>query len=66
MTRVKTLVKIPVKPEAVGRYKTDKAGRTDFDFLREDLVELGYLDKKGAATRKSPGKPKRRRAVPVA
>ncbi|MCC7193037.1 MAG: sulfotransferase [Phycisphaeraceae bacterium] len=36
------LCKIPVKPEAVGRWKTDK-GVHDFDFFHEDLVEHGYL-----------------------
>ncbi|MCX6376712.1 MAG: sulfotransferase [Armatimonadetes bacterium] len=35
------LARIEVKPEAVGRWKTDE-GRHDFDFLREDMVELGY------------------------
>ena len=35
------LAKIEVKPEAVGRWKTDE-GRHDFDFLREDMTELGY------------------------
>lgn len=36
------LAKIEVNPEAVGRWKTDE-GRHDFDFLREDMTELGYL-----------------------
>lgn len=35
------LAKIEVKPEAVGRWKTDE-GVHDFDFLREDMEELGY------------------------
>ena len=35
------LEKIEVRPEAVGRWKTD-AGRHDFDFLKEDMIELGY------------------------
>ena len=37
-----SLVKIEVKPEAVGRWKTDE-GQHDFEFLREDMGELGYL-----------------------
>ena len=36
------LDKIEVRPEAVGRWKTDE-GRHDFDFLREDMRELGYV-----------------------
>ena len=36
------LDKIEVNPEAVGRWKTDE-GRHDFDFLREDVKELGYI-----------------------
>lgn len=35
------LTKIEVKPEAVGRWKTDEEVH-DFDFLREDMRELGY------------------------
>lgn len=35
------LAKIPVKPEAVGRWKSD-TGVHDFDFLHEDMVELNY------------------------
>ena len=36
------IAKIPVKPEAVGRWKSDE-GRHDFDFFREELVEYGYI-----------------------
>jgi hypothetical protein len=36
------LAKIEVRPDSVGRWKTDE-GRHDFDFLREDMVELGYV-----------------------
>lgn len=36
------LVRIEVRPEAVGRWKTDE-GVHEFDFLREDMIELGYL-----------------------
>ncbi|MCL6519033.1 MAG: sulfotransferase [Armatimonadetes bacterium] len=36
------LARIEVRPEAVGRWKTDE-GQHDFDFLREDMKELGYL-----------------------
>ncbi|MBI4025119.1 MAG: sulfotransferase [Verrucomicrobia bacterium] len=36
------LAKIPVKPEAVGRWKTIPE-KPDFDFLREDLKEHGYV-----------------------
>jgi len=32
---------IEVRPESVGRWKTDE-GCHDFDFLRDDIVELGY------------------------
>jgi len=35
------LVKIPVRPDSVGRWKTDN-GRHDFDFFTEDIIELGY------------------------
>jgi hypothetical protein len=35
------LAKIEVRPEAVGRWKTD-TGIHDFDFLKEDMEELGY------------------------
>lgn len=38
-----SLAKIPVRPEAVGRWKAD-TGCHDFDFLREDMAELGYID----------------------
>ena len=37
------LVKIPVNPEAVGRYKTDK-GVHNFPFLSEHLKSYGYVD----------------------
>jgi len=36
------LAKIQVNAEAVGRWRTDE-GRHDFDFLRNDLAELGYV-----------------------
>ncbi|MCX7591923.1 MAG: sulfotransferase [Kiritimatiellae bacterium] len=36
------LTHIPVNPEAVGRWKSDTE-KHDFDFLYEDMVELGYL-----------------------
>ena len=36
------LAKIPVKPEAVGRWKTDERVHY-FDFFREDLLEEGYI-----------------------
>lgn len=36
------LAKIEVNPKAVGRWKTDD-GEHDFEFLREDMEELGYL-----------------------
>ncbi len=36
------LAKIPVKPEAIGRWKSDE-GRHDFDFFREELLEYGYV-----------------------
>ena len=35
------LAKIEVNPEAVGRWKTDD-GQHDFDFLLDDMRELGY------------------------
>lgn len=35
------LVKIAVRPEAIGRWKQDR-GRHDFDFLIDDLREFGY------------------------
>jgi hypothetical protein len=37
------LVRIPVNPEAVGRYKTD-AGVHDFPFLSEHLKSYGYVE----------------------
>jgi len=36
------LDKIEVRPDSVGRWKTDE-GRHDFEFLREDMRELGYV-----------------------
>jgi len=36
------LARIEVRPESVGRWKTDE-GVHDFDFLKEDMIELGYL-----------------------
>src|SRR5205823_3297949 len=36
------LVKIAVKPEVVGRYKTDTAGKHDFPFFADDLVAYNY------------------------
>ena len=36
------LARIEVRPESVGRWKTDQ-GVHDFDFLRDDMAELGYL-----------------------
>ena len=36
------LTRVPVRPESVGRWKTDPAYR-DFDFLETDLIEFGYL-----------------------
>jgi len=35
------LARIPVRPESVGRWRTD-AGRHDFPFFHEDLVRHGY------------------------
>jgi len=35
------LAKIPVRPEAVGRWKTDE-GTHDFDFLEQPMAEYGY------------------------
>lgn len=37
-----SLAKIEVRPEAVGRWKSDK-GRHNFRFLLDDMIELGYL-----------------------
>ncbi len=36
------LARVPVKPEAVGRWKQD-TGRHDFDFLEPELIEYGYV-----------------------
>ncbi|HEX8525006.1 MAG TPA: sulfatase-like hydrolase/transferase [Tepidisphaeraceae bacterium] len=36
------LVKIPVKPEVVGRWKQDKEGRHNFPFFAQDLVTYNY------------------------
>ena len=36
------LDKIEVRPDSVGRWKTDE-GRHDFPFLSEDMAELGYI-----------------------
>ena len=36
------LTRIPVRTQAVGRWKTDPAHR-NFDFLEPDLIEFGYL-----------------------
>lgn len=36
------LARIEVRPEAVGRWKTDEE-QHDFDFLYEDMAELGYV-----------------------
>ena len=47
------LVKIPVNPQAVGRWKSDK-GPHDFPFLSEHLKSYGYVDL---------GKPKRSRRL---
>jgi hypothetical protein len=40
------MVRIPVNPDAVGRYKKDR-GRHDFPFLSEHLKSYGYVDLKG-------------------
>jgi hypothetical protein len=50
------LVKIAVKPEVVGRWKTDE-GKHDFDFFEEDMREHGYV------AEKTPRKAKRRAKV---
>jgi hypothetical protein len=42
------LAKIEVRPEAVGRWKSD-TGVHDFDFLHDDMRELGYLSKEPEA-----------------
>jgi arylsulfatase A-like enzyme len=49
------LVKIAVKPEVVGRWKTDD-GKHDFKFFEEDMREHGYLAEKKSK------KPRRRKA----
>jgi hypothetical protein len=36
------LAKIPVRPETVGRWRTD-TGAHDFDFFASDLLEYGYV-----------------------
>ena len=36
------LARVPVRPESVGRWKSD-TDKHDFEFLREDLLELGYV-----------------------
>ena len=36
------MAKIPVRPEAVGRWKTDDGEHT-FDFFQEELIDYGYL-----------------------
>jgi hypothetical protein len=49
------LVQIPVKADAVGRWKTDK-GEFDFDLFQEDLIEQGYKTagkSKGVARKRS-------------
>lgn len=35
------LARIPVREDSIGRWKTD-ADRHDFDFFKEDIMELGY------------------------
>ncbi len=59
------LVKIPVKPEVVGRYKTDREGRHDFPFFARDMQEYGYkgASKNGQAAPKAG--PKSRRRAPA-
>lgn len=42
------LVRVPVNPEAVGRWRSDAAHR-DIGFLQDDLRALGYLDDTPAA-----------------
>jgi arylsulfatase A-like enzyme len=46
------LVKIPARPDSVGRWKKNRQGR-HIDFLHEDLVTLGYVQPKSA----TPGTP---------
>ncbi len=36
------LARITVRPESVGRWRTD-TGKTDFPFLRDELLEYGYI-----------------------
>jgi len=36
------MAKVPVRPESVGRWRTDE-GEHDFDFFREELIEYGYV-----------------------
>jgi arylsulfatase A-like enzyme len=58
------LVKIPVKAEVVGRYKSD-TGVHDFDFLRPYLIEHGYdvsKEKPHAAKSVRHVRPRRQRA----
>ena len=54
------LVKIAVQPQAVGRYKTRK-DVPQFDFLRDDLIEYGYLEKTPAAAKSAAKKFKGKR-----
>lgn len=46
------LVKIAVKPEVVGRWRTD-TGRHDFDFFEEDMRQHGYAAEKRAKRRRA-------------
>ncbi|GHV12586.1 hypothetical protein FACS1894219_05790 [Clostridia bacterium] len=36
------LVKIAMRPDSVGRYKSDTGGKNMFDFFAEDMVQCGY------------------------
>jgi arylsulfatase A-like enzyme len=57
------LVKIAVKPEAVGRYKTD-TGVHDFPFLHEHLQSYGYIDQTLKGGKASPnGQPANSKGV---
>ena len=38
----KPMAKIPMRPDSVGRYKTDE-GRVMYDFFEQDLAECGYI-----------------------
>jgi hypothetical protein len=38
------LVRLPVKPEAIGRWKKDRGGRHDFPFFSDDLKAYGYVE----------------------